>query len=58
MNEEIKNKLRNHGIRMWELSDAIGVSESTIYRWMRHELSKEQRGVIDSAIRTLKRGRV
>lgn len=58
MNEGIKKELRNHGIRIWELSDAIGVSEATIYRWMRHELSQKHRDVIDSAIRTLKRGRV
>lgn len=42
-NHEIRNECRKHNIKLWELAEWIGVSESTMTRKLRFELPSEQR---------------
>lgn len=55
MNGDIKEAMRKSGIRQWQVASEIGISEATIVRWMRKELSQEQRKAILSAIEALSR---
>ena len=40
-NEIIRTELKEKGVRQWELAAAIGVSEQTMVRRMRFEMSDE-----------------
>lgn len=37
-NEKIRKALERNDMYVWELSNVLGVSESTISRWIRHEM--------------------
>ena len=51
VNSIIKEELKNNGWTFWQLADALGVSEATITRMMRHELPEEKREEILTIIR-------
>lgn len=40
-NERIKNALKQHGLRQWELAEIMGISEQTLSRRMRKEFPQE-----------------
>ena len=50
INREIREAMRIAGMTRWQLADAAGVSEPTLYRWLRHELSDEKRQRLLAAI--------
>lgn len=41
-NEAIRYLLRMGNLKLWQLADLMGVSEATISRMLRHEVSDEQ----------------
>ena len=41
-NKIIREELKARGVRHWELAAALGVSEQTLVRWLRFELSEER----------------
>lgn len=49
-NLEIRKALVKSGMRQWELADALGISESTLVRHLRKELSQEEQATIFDAI--------
>lgn len=53
-NLEIRNALAKTGMCEWQLADVLGVSESTITRWMRHEMSDAKKAEIIGAIHEYK----
>ena len=53
-NQEIKNKVKENGLFMWQIADEIGISEPTLVRWMRYPLSAEKRASVMDAIKHLK----
>lgn len=53
MNQEIKRKIRMAGIYQWQVAKALGVSEITLVRWLRDELSDQRRNAILEAIESL-----
>lgn len=53
VNSDIRGRMKKSGVGFGEVSDVIGVSESTLYRWMRHELTAEQRQAITTALTQL-----
>lgn len=57
-NEDLRREMKADKIAIWELADVLGVHEMTAYRYMRHELTEDQRKTIRDAIRTIKAGRV
>lgn len=54
MNEAIKQAAKDNGIKLWEIADALKVSEFTFTRWMRHELPADKRQKVLDAIESLK----
>ena len=54
-NQKIRDELRRRGIRFWQLADAWGCSEPTVYRRLRHELPPEQRAEVMSLLRQISR---
>lgn len=54
VNEEIKGIARKYGIRLWQISDELHVSEATMTRKLRHELSDADRNKIIDTINRLK----
>lgn len=52
-NEDIK-KAKGF-IPNWVIAEKLGVSENTIYRWMRQELSDDKKQRILNAIKDIKR---
>lgn len=56
MNDAIRQKIRASRIRQYEVAAKIGVSEYTLIRWLRRELTQEQTDKILRAIDELKAG--
>lgn len=56
MNQEIKMKLKETGVKQWQIADVLGISEGTFCRMMRHELSAEKKEEIIGAIETIRKG--
>ena len=52
-NEAIRNKVAEHGIKLWEVADRIGVSAGTLTLWMRKELDGEHKEKVEAAIDAL-----
>lgn len=52
-NEAIRKRIIDSHRSYAEIADAIGVSEGTVFRWLRHELTLEQRSKIESAFDAL-----
>lgn len=50
-NNDVRTAAKNAGITLWMLAAYIGVSEPTITRWMRFELSDEVKEKMFMAIR-------
>lgn len=53
MNNEVRQAIAKAGLKYWQVADAVGVSETTLYVWMRHELTGEKRTRVMNAIETL-----
>lgn len=41
-NAIIREELKQRGVRHWELAHELGVSEQTLVRWLRFELSEDK----------------
>lgn len=51
-NLKIRTTMRKADVRQWEVADSLGISEFTLTRWLRKELSSEQEVLVFQAIRT------
>lgn len=49
----IRQEAKRAGVALWEVADALGVSDSTLYRQLRRELPAEKREKALSAIRAI-----
>lgn len=52
-NENVRKAARSAGISLWRVAAAIGVSEPTMTRWMRHPLPEEKEQRVMAAISEL-----
>lgn len=50
MNEALKKTAAQHGVKLWQIADALGVTDSTFSRKLRKELSTEQVSEIEKII--------
>ena len=50
MNTDIKELAYIKRVRMWELAKALNISDSTLTRWLRDELSEDKKKQIKTAI--------
>lgn len=55
-NDTIRNQIKKSRVFQYEIADELGVSEMTLVRWLRKELSEEKKQRIISAITKLKEG--
>lgn len=55
-NSDIRKAIKEARLLQWEIASQMGVSEYTLCKWLRKELTDEQRQRVVSAIETLKAG--
>lgn len=55
-NRQIKERARKTGVRLWQIADALEVSEATMSRMMRKELAPEKQQEIMQIIDQLSEG--
>lgn len=53
--EDLKMLIRMKKVTMWKIADAIGISEPTLYRWMR-KYNAEHHEKIMNAIKKIEGG--
>lgn len=53
-NEDIKNEMNKSNILRNEVAESLGVSESTLYRWLRSEMPEKRKRTVMEAIKQLK----
>ncbi len=58
MNKEIKMAAAGADVKLWEIADAVGLSDSNFSRKLRHELSEEEKQHILAIIEEIKNRRV
>lgn len=49
-NKEIRNLMKQKKVPMWQIADALSVSEMTVSRMFRHKLSEKEENLIKSVI--------
>lgn len=55
-NTIIREELKARGVRHWELAHELGISEQTLVRWLRFELSEDrQLGMLEKIEEIAKR---
>lgn len=45
-NEDLRNEIRIANVKQWEVADAIGISEMTMVKWLRKELSPDKKAMV------------
>lgn len=50
-NERIRKELKSNGMFLWQVAKVLGVSESTLIRWMREELPENKQKEILNIIK-------
>lgn len=53
-NLDIREALKNANMRHWVLADELGIDESTLTRWLRHELPTDKKERIMKIIESYK----
>ncbi len=56
-NEEIKKSLKSAGMYQWELANELGVSEGTLTRYLRKEISSADKHEILEIIRKFRKSK-
>ena len=56
MNEQLRQQIRDSRVRHYEIARKIGISEFTLSRWLRDELSSDREELIRRAIRAVLSG--
>ena len=56
-NNEVRKALKSNGVFLWEVGNALGVSESTMTRMMRTEIPEEKKQKILEAIQRIREER-
>lgn len=52
-NPQIRRELKENSIPFWKIAEKIGVSESTVVRWFRTELTPEQAERVNRSIQQI-----
>lgn len=52
-NNDIRDKIKKSGFYGYEVAEEIGISENTLLRWLRLEMSEESKKLIYDAIERL-----
>lgn len=49
-NKDLRDEMRIANVRQWEIAEAIGISEMTMVKWLRRELSDSKKALIREGI--------
>lgn len=49
-NKDLRDEMRIANVRQWEVAEAIGISEMTMVKWLRRELSDSKKMLIREGI--------
>lgn len=49
-NKDLRDEMRIANVRQWEVAEAIGISEMTMVKWLRRELSDSKKVLIREGI--------
>ena len=49
-NKKIREAVKQHGIRMWQVAEALGMQDSAFSRKLRHELPEDEQKQIIGVI--------
>ena len=52
-NNDLRDEFRIANIRQWEVAEAMGISEMTLVKWLRRELSEDKKNLVRKAIQKL-----
>lgn len=52
-NTDIRKYAKAHGVRLWQIADELGISEITMSRKLRYELSEDEKQKILEIINEL-----
>ena len=52
-NKEIRDAMAQYDVRQWQVADKMGISEQSLCRWLRHELSEEKKLAALEAIQAI-----
>lgn len=52
-NTDIRKYAKTHGVRLWQIADELGISEITMSRKLRYELSENEKQKILEIINEL-----
>lgn len=55
-NLDIRLQAKSHGLYLWQIAQYLGISEVTLCRWLRFDLTAERRSRIEDAISNLSKG--
>lgn len=58
INDDIRALAHKRGIRLWQVADAYGLTDSNFSRLLRHQLSREKRDRIFEIIERLEKKEV
>lgn len=50
-NKDLRDEFRIANVRQWEVAEAMGISEMTLVKWLRRELTEEKKKLVREAIR-------
>lgn len=53
-NIELRQEMKANFIPQWKVAEVLGVSEMTLIRWLRKELTEDKRIKVQQAIESLK----
>ena len=49
-NKDLRDEMRIANVRLWEVAEAIGISEMTMVKWLRRELDDNKKVLIREGI--------
>lgn len=52
-NVDVRRTAAGNGVRLWQIADALGISDCSLSRKLRKELSSEEKTTIFAIIRNL-----
>ena len=55
-NQRIKLRMKARGVTMWQLADALHVSENTLYRRFRYQLDEKETNKICLLVDSIAKG--
>ena len=53
VSKELREQMRRHGVRQWQVAAKMGISEITLVRWLRNTPTEEHAAMIAEAIEEL-----